>query len=304
MKTSDRLLVFDMKRFAVHDGDGIRTTVFLKGCGLRCQWCQNPEGLEKRRSVLFLSNKCMHCGRCRAAAEPSQLTWEKDHPEVNRKYRGNCDNIVDVCPTGALHYDSTWYTAEELMQKIRRDEAFFRHGGGVTFSGGEPFLAGEPLLEVLQLCREAGIHTACETALYVPEEMIHRAADFMDQMYCDMKIFDPVQHEELTGREPSLIRRNLAWLLDGKHASKVTVRTPLIPGMTDSPENIYDIAAWISSHYPDVRYELLNYNELAPAKYPMTGKTYLPGVRHRLTEEQMEKLRKTATDAGVKNLIV
>lgn len=303
METAGKLLVFDIKRFAVHDGNGIRTTVFLKGCGLRCQWCQNPEGLEKRRSVLYLTNKCMHCGRCRAAARPGQLTWKEDHPVLNHAYSGNCDNIVDACPTGALHYDSTWYTPEELMKEIRKDIAFFRHGGGVTFSGGEPLLAGEPLLNVLRMCRDEGIHTACETALYVPEEMVHRAAPLFDQMYCDMKIFESDLHEKLTGVNPGLIRKNLAWLLTGEHAKKLTVRTPLIPGMTDSKENIHNIAAWISARYPDVRYELLNYNELAPAKYPMTGRVYLPGTRKRLTEEAFRELKDTAARAGVKKVI-
>ena len=303
MPESEKLLVFDIKRFAVHDGDGIRTTVFLKGCGLRCQWCQNPEGLEKKRDVLYLKNKCIHCQLCRKAALSDQLTWKEDHPVINHSYRGNQDNIVDICPSGALHYDSEWYTPDELMKEIHKDEAFFRHGGGITFSGGEPLLAGDALITVLKQCQKEGIHTAIETALYVPEETIRKAAPYLDQMYCDMKIFDPLTHQKLTGRDPSLIRKNLKWLLTSEHASKVTVRTPLIPGMTDSPENIYDITSWISHLYPEVKYEMLNYNELASAKYPMTGRTYLPGSLKKLSEKQLDSLRQTAMNAGIHNLL-
>lgn len=303
MQESDKLLVFDIKRFAVHDGDGIRTTVFLKGCGLRCKWCQNPEGLEKRRDVLYLSNKCIHCGLCMQKALPDQLSWDRDHPVVNHHYQGNQDNIVDICPSGALHYDSNWYTVDELMEEIHKDEAFFRHGGGVTFSGGEPLLAGDPLIKVLQQCQKEGIHTAIETALYVPDETVRKAAPYLNQMYCDMKVFDPLRHKELTGCDNALIKENLRWLLTSEHASKVTVRTPLIPGMTDSAENIQSIASWISHQYPDVKYELLNYNELAGAKYPMTGRTYLPGTLKKLTDKQLNLLRNTAMKSGIKNLL-
>lgn len=303
MQESEKLLVFDIKRFAVHDGDGIRTTVFLKGCGLRCEWCQNPEGLEKRRDVLYLSNTCIHCGLCMQKALDGQLTWDRDHPVVNHHYKGSQDNIVDACPSGALHYDSTWYTPEELMEEIHKDEAFFRHGGGVTFSGGEPLLAGDALITVLKQCQKEGIHTAVETALYVPAETVKKAAPYLNQMYCDMKIFDSAEHQKLTSQTNIQIKENLKWLLTSKHASKVIVRTPLIPGMTDSKENIQSITSWISSLYPDVKYELLNYNELASAKYPMTGRRYLPGSLKKLNEEQLNLLRNTAMKSGIRNLL-
>lgn len=303
MQKSEKLLVFDIKRFAVHDGDGIRTTVFLKGCGLRCRWCQNPEGLEKRRDVLYLGNTCIHCGLCLRAAHKDQLTWDTDHPVVNHHYKGNQDNIIDACPSGALHYDSNWYTPEELMKEIHKDEAFFRHGGGVTFSGGEPALAGDALITVLKQCQKEVIHTAIETALYVPMETVMKAAPYLNQMYCDMKIFDSLKHKEYTGCDNTLIKENLKWLLTSEHASKVTVRTPLIPGMTDSIENIQSITSWISSLYPDVKYELLNYNELASAKYPMTGRTYQPGKLKKLNDEQLNLLRNTAMKSGIRNLL-
>lgn len=155
----------------------------------------------------------------------------------------------------------------------------------------------------MQRCKKEGIHTACETALYVPEEMIHQAAELLDQMYCDIKIFDSNAHKKLIGKNPKLIHMNLKWLLSGKNASKITVRTPLIPGMTNSKQNIHDIASWISSCYPDVKYEMLNYNELTPAKYPMTGKIYKPGTRKKLTNNQLQELRDIAIHAGIKNLL-
>lgn len=304
MTISETGLVFDIKRFAVHDGDGIRTTVFLKGCPLRCRWCQNPEGLEPERSILYLKSRCMHCGCCRRAAVHKEVGWNENGPVPDRSFRGSFENVIRACPTGALTYDSESYTLEALMDRIRADRVFYRENGGVTFSGGEPLLQGEFLLEVLKRCRKEGIQTAVETSLYVNPETLRKVIPFLDRIFADVKILDGKRHEELTGRGNGRILENVRLLLESQARERVIIRTPLIPNMTASEENIRGIAAFIAGIDPDVRYELLNYNVLAPAKYEMTGRTYgLETGLKQFREEEMERFRHAAEEGGVVHLI-
>lgn len=303
MKPSAEGLVFDIKRFAVHDGDGIRTTVFFKGCPLRCKWCQNPEGLEAKKSVLWLSSKCIHCGLCEANKLEGQMTFQDGSPVLNRSYAGSFDNLVNACPSGALCYDSKIYDVETLMKRVKDDKVFFRNGGGVTFSGGEPLLHKDFLVEVLKECQSEGIETAIETALNVPNETVQTVLPYLSQVFADLKIFDEDAHIRYTGVSNEQIKANLRYVLESEKRSVTTVRTPLIPGMTASKENIRAIAEYLASIYPAVRYELLNYNDLAPAKYPMTGKTY--GVSsdvRRFTEAEMQEFKSAAQDAGLINV--
>ena len=152
MKIS-KALVFDIKRFAIHDGSGLRTTIFFKGCPLRCLWCQNPEGLNTQRQVIYFKNKCIHCRCCQQFKE--QINYQNDRPYFQNHQ--DFDQVIKTCPSGAIQYDSQEYTLDKLMNKIKEDEVFFQHGGGVTFSGGEPFMQGEFLIEILKRCQKEKI---------------------------------------------------------------------------------------------------------------------------------------------------
>lgn len=304
MTTSDSALVFDIKRFAVHDGAGIRTTVFFKGCPLRCIWCQNPEGLNAKRQVMFMKSKCIHCRTCETKAFGHQLTWVRDHPELNFTYYGTYDNLVKECPAGAIVYDSVAMTKEEILEKILEDKVFYRDTGGVTFSGGEPLMQGEFLLDLLKICKENGINTAIETCLQADTEFVKEVIPYVDQIYADMKFYNPEEHQKYTGMDNRIIRYNIKLLLESDARRKVTIRTPLIPNVTAEETNIRAIASYISSIYPEVCYELLNYNDLAGAKYPMIGKTFgMPENTRRFKAHEMKKFYKAALDGGVKNLI-
>lgn len=297
-------LVFDIKRFAVHDGDGIRTTVFFKGCPLRCKWCQNPEGLKAARQPVYLKNQCIHCGLCRAAAHNGQLDWVDGGPVLNHQYPGNFDAIVDICPAAAIRYDSTPYDLDSLMEKIREDAVFFKSGGGITFSGGEPFLQGHFLEQILKCCKAEGFHTAVESSFFADPQLVKLCAPYLDRIFADVKILDADLHREATGHDNQVILENIAWLLNSpEHRDKVIIRTPLIPGYTATKENIGAIARWISGQYPDVKYELLNYNPLASAKYEMTGQDYSLPDHAMYTAAEMEDFRQTARDNGIRNLI-
>lgn len=292
-------LVFDIKRFAVHDGDGLRTTVFLKGCPLRCQWCQNPEGLRVNTMPVWFDSKCIHCASC---AQCSHIDFKEGRPHF---MSDEVDEAVDACPAGAIRYDSRWYDVPALMKEIRKDEVFFRHDGGVTFSGGEPFLQYGFLLEMLKECKKAGLHTAIESSFYTSLDNVKAVLPYLDRIYCDLKVFDDTKHQEFTSVSNEGIKENLAFLLSGEHASKVIVRTPLIPDRTATIDNVKAIAGYISTLFPDVRYELLNYNPLASSKYELYDDLeYRIGNVKQFTKEEMEQFRAAAKQAGVKHIVM
>lgn len=304
MKTS-KALVFDIKRFAVHDGHGLRTTIFFKGCPLRCRWCQNPEGLSPKRRPLYFENVCIHCQRCEQFAQEGQMTYHNHRPYFNLNYQGDFDNLVQVCPATAIRYDSQAYDIEELIEKIKADEVFFREEGGVTFSGGEPFMQGQFLIEILKRCKEEGIHTAIETSLYTSLELIQQALPYLDLIYADLKIYDEQLHLQYTGVSSEVIKKHIRFLLTSEYKNKVIIRTPLIPSMSATDDNITSIANFLVNIDPEVKYELLNYNPLASSKYSLVDLEY--GVDQQLqmlTQKQMQHYYDIVYQTGLKNLII
>ncbi|MDR0719015.1 MAG: glycyl-radical enzyme activating protein [Treponema sp.] len=272
--------IFDIRRFSVHDGQGIRTTVFLKGCPLRCRWCQNPEGLEFESRPVWFKQSCIHCRVCTQAVEQDHtkpLSWNHDRLLINDSPLTDPASFrlpIYLCPTKALAWDSRNLGVGELITELEKDRVFFNHGGGVTLSGGEPLAQTEFTLELLTACRRVGFHTAIETSLFAPAEIVDDVLALSDTLFADFKIFDNERHREATGQPNTLIMENLSRILSGPHASKIVVRTPLIPGFTATEENIGAISAFISGLYGQVAYELLNYNPLAAGKYPLTGKKF------------------------------
>ena len=301
--TTFKGLVFDIKRFAVHDGKGIRTTVFLKGCPLRCQWCQNPEGLSPKQIPLYFENKCIHCRLCEKHAYVDQMTYQ-DKPYLNQQYQGNFDNLIDICPSTAIRYDSQYYDEEELFSKIKEDMVFFKNGGGVTFSGGEPFMQSEFLIAMLKRCKQEHIHTAIETSGYTSLDKLQKALPYLDQIYIDFKLYDDELHKTYTGVSNQLIKQNINYILQSKHKDKVIIRTPLIPHISATNQNIQDICKYLTHIYPDVHYELLNYNPLASAKYELVHLTYKLKQYQAFTNEEMKNFYDIVYQSGLKNLIV
>ncbi len=292
-------LVFDIKRFAVHDGDGLRTTVFLKGCSLRCLWCQNPEGLKSQKQGVYFKKKCIHCKIC---SQFDNIRYEKGRPWFMDDFP---DEAIEACPSRAIMYDAKWYDVNQLMEQIKKDEVFFRYGGGVTFSGGEPFLQFEFLKKMLIACKKAGYHTAIESSFYTNLEQVKEIVPYLDRIYCDMKVFDEKKHEQYTGVSNEKIKQNIVYLLQSEHKEKVIVRTPLIPNLTGTKRNVEQIAKFLFGLYEDVRYELLNYNPLALSKYAMYDEfEYLLKETKPFTKEEMQQFRQIANKAGIKNIVM
>ncbi len=243
--------IFEVREFCLHDGPGIRTTVFFKGCPLRCAWCHNPEGLSPEPEMLFKSAKCHHCG--------------------------NCQNGGD-CPHGARVMCGRRWTVSELVQEIRVNADILRSsGGGVTFSGGEPLMQAKFLCALAdELKTGTGpVHLALETSGYAPAAVYQEAVGKMDLVFQDLKHPDSVEHKRWTGVDPAPIHANLAWL---KASGKPFVaRIPLIPGVNDSDDAKEGFARLLEGKSGLLRVELLPYHLTAAAKYPFTGRAYEPG---------------------------
>ncbi len=301
---TSKALVFDIKRFAVHDGYGIRTTVFFKGCPLRCKWCQNPEGLSKKKQLLYFENSCIHCRRCEQKAYDGQMTYSH-RPYFQPDYEGDFDNLIKACPAGAIRYDSEEYDVETLLNKIKQDEVFFKHGGGVTFSGGEPFMQGQFLIDILKRCKAEGLHTAIETSLYTSLEWIEKSLPYLDLIYADLKVFDEKVHEDYTGYSSQLVKNHIQYILESQYKDKVIIRTPLIPSMTATDDNITSISKFLVNIDPEVKYELLNYNPLASSKYALVDLEYGVNKQYKMfTEAQMQHFYDVVYQTGLKNLII
>ncbi len=238
-------IVFDLKEMAVHDGDGVRLTVFMKGCPLRCKWCHNPEGLSPQRQLLYKKTKCVNCGLCKKPCL---------HEDC-KKY----DRCIHICPNDCLSVCGEEYTPERLAKKILSYKPLFNAcGGGVTFSGGEPLYQSEFLFECLSLLN--GVHTTVETCGYAEKSVFEKALHAFDFIIMDIKLFDDGLHKKYTGVSNARIKENFRLL--AKSGKPYLIRTPLIAGMTDGEDNLKKIREFIG----EAAWELLPENHLAKAK--------------------------------------
>lgn len=250
--------IFEVREFCLHDGPGIRTTVFFKGCPLRCVWCHNPEGLAREPQLLVNLANCTHCGACRRVCP---------HPDRCEA----CGACVAVCPQGCRRVCGRRVTAEALAAELRASESFFKtYGGGITFSGGEPLCQIDFLEELASRLRP--IHLTLETSGYAPLENYQRAVHAVDLVFQDLKHPDPVEHTRYTGADVSPILDNLVWL---KASGKPFIaRIPLIPGVNDAPETLRRFAEMLEGESGLTGVELLPYHLTAGAKYALLGLRY------------------------------
>lgn len=276
-------LVFDIQRFSLHDGPGIRTLVFFKGCPLRCRWCQNPEGLLPYPEMAFYANLCIGCGKCQEVCPEGAITYQGESRIIRDKCT-RCGECAEVCFAEALRVVGRYYTPEELLQEVRRDEPFYRtSGGGVTVSGGEPTMQPLALREFLRLCKESHLHTALETCGFADWETLEGVLPYLDLILYDVKAADVALHREFTGRDNELILNNLRRLV--ARGSKVIPRLPLVPTMTARGENLEAIAALLSELGLD-EVHLLPYHRLGESKLPRLDGPLSPLALAPLTEEE------------------
>lgn len=266
--------IFDIKKFAIHDGPGIRTTLFLKGCPLNCLWCHNPEGIQNRIDLWYFERKCIQCGSCISACPNKALSIGKgDEPYISIN-RSKCDNggaCVKACPTTALTFDGYEMEVNEAVDKLMQDQIFYEQsGGGITISGGDPLLQYDFSREVLKKCRENGVHTAIETCMYAKKEIFQSFFGLVDLFIVDIKIMDPIEHQKYVGTGNDLILSNFKTLVENNQ--NILVRIPLIPEITSTEDNIRSICQFVVKNAPDTAIELINFNPLAENKYRLMGK--------------------------------
>ena len=264
-------LVFNVQKYSVHDGPGIRTIVFFKGCPLRCRWCSNPESQVFKTELAFNENRCiglLQCKRCIDVCPHDAISQVNDKPVFNREVCENCERFcVRACPcSGVIDYGKR-QSVDEVLAIVEQDSMFYsRSGGGITLSGGEPLAQPEFAQALLREARRRRLNTAIETCGHAPWEILKAVAEQLDFILYDLKSLDTAKHKEFTGVSTELITKNLQRLIESFPALPIHVRTPIIPGFNDTPEDVEAISNLISGH-GNVDYELLPYHRLGTQKY-------------------------------------
>lgn len=239
-------IVFDIKRFTIHDGPGIRSTVFTKGCPLDCLWCQNPEGRAMAVDLWYFSNKCIRCGKCTKSCPTGALLTDNGdcHIRIDRNKCISCGRCTEVCPSKALAFDGREMDSTEVVEELLKDRIFYdTSDGGITISGGDPLVQYDFNIEILKRCKEEGLHTAIETCLHAKPEIVDVFMDVTDLFITDFKLFDLEKHKKYTGAGNELIKTNFANLV--QKGADILLRIPLIPDFMATEENIMEIGKYI-----------------------------------------------------------
>lgn len=275
MHLETQATVLNIQRMSTEDGPGLRTTLFLKGCNLHCAWCHNPESIDARPVVQWNRARCIGCHSCHGICAQGALQFSDQGILIKAEKCLLCLVCVEECPSGALNLKGEAYTAESLLVELLKDRAYFGKEGGVTISGGEPLLQPEIVLWLLGALKKEGLHTALDTAGLVKDDLLFRVLQYTDLLLYDIKILNETEHRKFTGRGNEQILENLVKIspyLKEKN-KKLWIRTPIIPGSTDSKENISAIAAFLAGHVGDTaeRWELCAFNNLCLHKYESLG---------------------------------
>lgn len=290
-------VIFDIKKYAIHDGPGIRTTVFFKGCPLRCSWCHNPESWEPRTELMIRPVRCTRCGRCVQICPQHAIKSQNGRIERDLSRCVVCGTCIEPCPADARELVGRQVTAQEILTEIKKDSVFYdQSGGGVTFSGGEPLMQSEFLTALLNLCRQNGFHTAVDTCGYAPPEILEPIIELTDLFLCDLKHLDSAKHREFTGVDNKQILDNLQLL--SNRARRIIVRIPVVGGFNDQPREIRAIGEFIKSLKSVKQIDLLPYNTGGLAKAERLGKPQAVQKAVRPSDEQMRAFSEVLEQMG------
>lgn len=296
--------LFDIKRYSINDGPGVRITLFFKGCPLSCRWCHNPEGISPRTEKLYNRNRCIGCGSCVAACPEKALTLTATEGVITDLSRCTlCGKCAEVCPTKAMEMSGHDIPREEIMQIIRKEtDIMDQSGGGVTFSGGEPLIYPDELKSLLISCGEEGIHRAVDTSGHVRQSVVEEIMPYTDLFLYDLKLMDSNRHRRWTGVGNEQIIRNLELIASGD--KEYHIRVPLIEGVNCDDENIAATLLFLSGlkHMPRV-VGLLPYHNIAAKKYEKLGDIYDEEGMKEPTKERVETILSLFHDKGFTTVI-
>jgi pyruvate formate lyase activating enzyme len=290
--------IFDIKRFAIHDGPGVRTTVFFKGCPLGCWFCHNPESQSFEPELMVREGRCTRCGDCVDACTQNAVSLEDDGLRIDRYRCDLCGACADVCLAEAIEVAGREVTVTELMGELEKDVVYYdESGGGVTVSGGEPFAQPEFLLELLKLCKTRGIETAVDTSGHVAPDLLRSIAEHVDLFLYDLKIIDDARHREFTGVGVESIHENLRWLAGQDRA--VIVRFPLLPGVNDDEANVRAMCEFLASLRSRPRVDILPYHSVGVDKYGRLDREPRRPETRQPSEEMVAAVAQRLRDCGL-----
>ena len=289
-------LVFNIQQFSTEDGPGIRTTVFMKGCPLRCAWCHNPEGLSPQRELMWHDVRCVAARKCLQVCPENALALTPQGLRINRAHCTVCGKCAEACPAAALEVIGQEWSPEALVLELVKDRVFFEtSGGGVTFSGGEPMQQAGFLCEVIALCKESGLRVALDTCGAAGWERYRQVLDMIDLVLLDLKLMDSTRHQQATGVSNTLILDNARHLASS--GMPLWIRTPIIPGYTGDHANVRAIGQFIRDTLPTVeRWDLLAYTNLGKPKYHRLDWSYALEDSPLLTRAEIKELWQVAVE--------
>jgi len=288
-------VLFNIQRYSLHDGPGIRTIPFFKGCPLSCKWCSNPESQRPQPELIFKKSDCIRCGKCIEACKQQALSVSNAF-FIDRERCIQCGKCTQVCPTQALEMKGKRMTVADVMRELQKEENLYRRsGGGITLSGGEPLAQPAFARELLKACKEKGWHTAIETTGFTTPEVIADVFPYVDLALTDIKAINPAIHLANTGIENSQILENLLRI---SFLTKTIVRIPVIPGVNDNPEEIHNIAEFARLMSNVDTLHLLPYHSFGENKYGLLGRIYPMGEAVSIAESKMELLKREVESSG------